>query len=130
MKTKLILLVITITTAIALSDYSCNDVLKAIAVVESSNRDLGVHPDGKSYGRYGVTKIAVRELQKTIDISESIDLTYPKANEHAAREYLRLMYNRHKCTNWVQAAGWYHGGGESNRAAYIERIIKALEKEQ
>jgi len=108
-------------------DREFNAVLKAISFVESTDRDLGVHPDGVSYGRYGVTKKAVRELSKTIDISDGIDLTNPKANEYAAWEYLRLMHTRHKCTNWIEAAGFYHGGSESNRAVYIEKITKALE---
>ena len=128
MKYKLILLVIAITSLIALCDYSCDDVLKAIAIVESSNRAIGMHPDGASYGRYGVTKIAVRELSKTIDISEGIDLKVDWINKYVAWEYLRLMYNRHGCTNWVEAAGWYHGGDLSNRAVYIEKITKELEK--
>ena len=123
---KILLIALIATTATC--DYTCEDVLEAIAQVESSNRALGIHPDGVSYGRYGVTRIALRELGKTIDISEHLDLTVDWINRYCAWEYLRLMYTRHKCASWVEAAGWYHGGDATNRAAYVQKIIAAMDK--
>jgi len=126
---KIIILLTVMANSITIPDYTCTQVLKAIACVESSDKAIGTHPDGVSIGRHGVTRIAIRELSKTIDISENIDLKVDWINEYCAWEYLRLMYERHECTNWIEAAGWYHGGSASNRAEYIERIKKSLESD-
>ena len=103
-------------------------VMRAIAQVESSNRDIGVHPDGVSYGKYGVTAIAMKELQRLEILSPNMQkewLLIPETNEIAARQYLMLMFNRHgKC--WYKAVGWYHGGDANQREEYANKVYSHL----
>ena len=71
-------------------------ILSGIAMVESSNRDLGVHPDGVSYGKYGVTYMAVTELKRVKLLPEQmvIDLCDPIQNELCATKYFILLVSR------------------------------------
>lgn len=95
-------------------------VLYQIMCVESGGRKIGFHPDGQSYGYFGLTKVACEE----------IDETFPPRNElRCARKYLRLMADRH-CPDKVgddrlyTAAGYYHGGGKNRRNGYAAKCLK------
>ena len=90
-------------------------VLAAIAQIESNNRDIGVHSDGVSYGRYGITMMAVRELQRVgiLDVSfNKAWLKIPEQNEYIAKLYLREMYRRTK--SWYKAVKRYHGASDDD----------------
>ena len=123
------------------------------------------HADGSSWGEYGVTYGAVRELQRAgilksgsmafdhkttiifpgndgvytvtlytnvfvfsigdntvVVTGNKLDLSNPVVNKIVAQFYLRWMYKLNKCSSWLAAAGWYHGGGQANRNSYIENI--------
>jgi hypothetical protein len=125
----------TMTTA-ATTDVSIFEAMSYIALIESGNKDIGKHPDGMSWGRYGITVAAVRELARVGDVSnatmaaiakEPQKLADPALNEQYAYLYLRLCYDEHHCTNWVDAAGWYHGGEISRQCKYKNRIMSEHE---
>ena len=106
-------------------------ILSAIAKIESGNRNLGIHSDGVSYGKYGVTMIAVRELQRNHILAAHIsekDLLIPMTNELAAREYLKLMYKKYKC--WYKAAGAYHSQQPEKRDAYAKKVFDIITNEE
>ena len=94
----------------------CRRVLEAIGQVESGGKNIGVHPDGVSYGKYGVTMIAVRELHFREE-----GLKDPEENKFIARLYLQEMYRRHKC--WFKATGFYHGGSREARDEYALKVF-------
>ena len=107
-----------------------NTMLKGIAMVESNccdfpNKGNALHKDGKSYGRYGVTKAALKELQRLHRVPsdwKEIDLRSPGVNYTVAREYLQLMYERNK--SWWKSVGWYHGGNRKRREEYSSKVFK------
>jgi hypothetical protein len=118
-----------------LADAAITNVLAGIAMVESGGRDMGVHPDGVSYGRYGLTLVAVRELERCGDVSREelrmleanpAQLAAPDRNARLAWLYLRVMYEQHACGSWIEAAGWYHGGNAERRRAYADRVRRAM----
>lgn len=87
-----------------------------IMCVESAGVQTGFHPDGRSYGLFGLTEIACRD----------IDVPFPPKSIQdeyvAAAKYLVKMKERHDC-DWLTAAGWYHGGSEERREAYIDKLM-------
>ncbi len=89
-----------------------------IMCVESAGTQTGFHPDGKSYGLFGLTEIACQD----------IDVPFPPKSIQdeyvAAAKYLVKMKERHQC-DWLSAAGWYHGGNEERREAYIDKVMSA-----
>ena len=98
-----------------------------IARVESGGKNIGVHSDGVSYGKYGVTMIAVRELQRVGIVDNNFReswLKLPEQNEYIARLYLQEMYRRHK--SWYLAVGYYHGGDKRARVRYAERVYESF----
>jgi len=106
--------------------YTKERVLWAIGEVESGNKDIGLHPDNISYGRYGVTSIAAEELHRLGLIKLRSSYKNPVGNHFAAHEYLMLMARRHNVQNWLLAAGYYHSSTPDLREAYMLRIRKAL----
>jgi len=100
-------------------------VMKAISLVESGGKDLEVHPDGYSFGRYGVTRIAVAELIRLKKLPDrEYDLTNPDINKTVAMKYLVLMYERYG--TWWVAVGRYHGGGSKRREEYAARVFELV----
>ena len=105
----------------------CEKILKAIAIKESGNRDLKLHKDGVSWGRYGITRMAVRELQRLDKLDchfREKDLVDPVTNKIVAEKYLRLMFNKYKC--WYKAAGAYHSQNPRLRDEYSYEIFKII----
>ena len=112
-------------------------ILSAIAEIESGSNDYpnngkARHKDKVSWGRYGVTMTAVRELQR----NDLIDchfhekwLANPATNEIAAAEYLKLMFRKYKC--WYKAAGAYHSQTVEFRDEYAYKVFcKIMEEPQ
>ena len=103
-------------------------ILRAIAEVESGNKDIGKHPDGVSYGKYGVTMAAVNELKRLGILSPNVQedwLLIPETNELVARLYLNLMYRRTKC--WWKAVKKYHGAGnDAENEQYVRKVWRAI----
>lgn len=100
-----------------------NIIINAIGQVESRGTDIGVHPDGVSYGRYGMTQIAIRELKRVgiIDEDDVIDLTDPKQNRTCAKQYLILLKSRYG--TWELAvAHWNY-----NDKNYLNKILDVIE---
>lgn len=91
-------------------------ILLQIMCVESGGKTEGFHPDGKSYGYFGLTKAACE------DIGVEFPPRMPTDEYNAAKKYLVLLMDRHDC-DILTAVGWYHGGNEERREAYIEKII-------
>jgi hypothetical protein len=130
------------------ASWTADDVLYGIRWVESRDgqrKDIYPHPDGSSWGVYGVTHWAVLALDEngvltfdqagrailTIDdfrfvCAEWDNLANPAFNCAAAEAYLMLMKKLHKCKNWIEAAGWYHGGDQNEREEYMEEVEKAI----
>jgi len=106
--------------------FSKKEILWAIAEVESGNKDIGLHPDKISYGRYGITKLAATELWRYGKITDLNSYKTVEGNKFAANEYLMLMARRHNVQNWLLAAGYYHSSTPDLREAYMLRIRKAL----
>lgn len=88
-----------------------------ILVVESHGVPTTLHKDGVSYGYFGLTKKACQEVDAQFPPAT------PKDEFVAAKAYLTLMKKRHNC-DWLTAAGWYHGGDEERREAYIDKLMQ------
>ena len=97
-------------------------VLALIMMAESSGQKIGMHPDGASYGLFGLTEVAC------IDISEKFPPDTPQDELRCAKKYLEKMNERWHCdSNWYEAAGWYHGGDFERRQDYIENLMDLAE---
>ena len=84
-----------------------NEVMYGISRVESSGQDVGLHSDGVAYGRYGVTYVAVSELQrKRLVGPDRIDLMDPDTNERMAMQY--LLYLKRRYGSWWRAVEQYN----------------------
>ena len=134
--------------AVTRASWSVDDVLYGIRWVESRDghrKDIYPHPDGKSWGVYGVSPWAILALDEnkvlTFDkqgcailaIGEfrfvcagTDNLANPAFNCAAAEAYLRLMCKLHKCTSWLEAAGYYHGGDQASRQKYMDSVEEAI----
>lgn len=83
------------------------DVLHGIQMVESGGRDIGLHPDGVTYGRYGVTYLAVRELQRLRLVTDAkVNLRDPATNKRMAELYLVHLHRRYG--SWWEAVRHYN----------------------
>ena len=106
----------------------CEKMLKAIGQVESNGKELNRHPDGVSFGQYGVTMMAVRELQRVGTLSPNFQekwLERPEVNRNVAKMYLMLMYRRAKC--WWNAVKRYHGAtDDSENERYVKKVWGAI----
>jgi len=107
-------------------------ILDAIKTVESRGaKQLYPHPDGVSYGYYGLTESAVLDLiiYKKVSIKEKIiealQIYSETLQKFLAYKYLELMKERYNCT-WLEAAGYYHGGDAERRNKYIQKIKRNL----
>ena len=125
----LMMAAVTGATSAAPEPHMVEHILGAIAQIESGGQDIGVHPDGVSYGRYGVTtQGALAECIRMgviPGVVASYDLSDPAHNARVARAYLLLMYERHG-HSWFRATGWYHGGNVSARDDYAARVFDRL----
>ena len=92
-------------------------ILFKIMCVESSGKPVKLHPDGSSYGYFGLTETACKE------VGADFPPKSPLEEMETAEKYLRLMRERHNC-DWLDALGWYHGGDKERRQAYIEKAMK------
>ena len=94
-------------------------VLALIMMVESSGQKIGMHPDGKSYGLFGLTEIACT------DIGEKWPPETPKDELRCAKKYLERMSDRWNCgKDWFTAAGFYHGGDSYRRETYVHNLME------
>jgi len=94
-------------------------VLALIMMAESSGQKIGMHPDGKSYGLFGLTEVACT------DIGEKWPPETPKDELRCAKKYLEKMDERWKCEHeWLVAAGFYHGGDASRRDTYVRNLVE------
>ena len=112
-------------------DPLIDKMLNGIGYVESGNNDYpngkALHRDGKSYGRYGVTKMALKEMQRLDRVPQhwtEKDLQNRLVNYSVAYEY--LLYQYEKCKSWYKAVGWYHGGDDKRRDEYANKVFKHL----
>ena len=86
---------------------SLDDVLFGIGQVETGGRDVGLHKDGVSYGQFGVTYVAVRELQRVRLLNDKdVDLQDPATNRKVAGLYLEYLHSRHG--SWEKAVAKYN----------------------
>ena len=91
-------------------------VLAHIMVVESGGQKLGMHPDGASYGLFGLTEVAC------VDVGEKFPPETPRDELRTAKKYLETVNERFKCSDYWEAAGFYHGGNEERRAEYRKKL--------
>lgn len=103
-----------------------------IMCLESSGRKIEFHPDGLSYGYFGLTKIAC----------DDIGDDFPPKNEYlSARRFFLKCADRainlelddarksgiHP--NWPIdvllsfSCGFYHGGSQSSRNSYVQKLL-------
>jgi hypothetical protein len=111
------------------------------AILEHEPRGMdnpdGVHPDGVSWGRSGVTRMASDRLVEEWERGERVgalppgdyDLADPAVNELVGREYLRLGL-RKRGHLWG-AVEFYHGDKPGTRApkgkqTYAETVWSGL----
>jgi len=83
------------------------------AMVSLGNGTIGVHPDGKSFGPAGLTKIALRDVLKKIPCCEDIAGTNEILNSEAANiqfAYLYFLDLIHKYKSVDTAITAYHYG--------------------
>lgn len=101
-----------------------NIILYAISQIESDGVDIGEHSDGVSYGRYGVTHIAVDELKRNglIPMDEVIDLTDPIQNRICATQYLILLSSKHD--GWKETIRHWN----YNDPEYYNKILTVIER--
>ncbi len=133
--------------------WTLDEVLYGIRMAESrdgARKDIFPHPDGSSWGVYGVTQKAVDELircKKLVRFAETTairiegfyfrivgewTLADPEACAAVAEGYLLLMHLQHTCPGWLEAAGWYHGGCSERRRKYmktVEDFMRSARKE-
>ena len=87
-----------------------------IMCAESSGKEIGFHKDGKSYGLFGLTEVACKE------VGAEFPPASVKEEYEVATKYLLLMKERHDC-DWLSAAGWYHGGDRERRDNYVYKLV-------
>ena len=111
-----------------------------VALAESHNKDIGVHDDGKSYGRLGVTVSACAQLFKLHLISDDeyaavmnqpSMLSDPVMNDRYGSMYLRYVCERGSvqggpAVDYPALVGRYHGGSASRQKRYHERTVARL----
>jgi hypothetical protein len=110
------------------------------AMVSLGNGTIGVHPDGKSFGPAGLTKIALRDVLKKIPTCEDIAGTNEILNSETANiqfAYLYFLDLIHKYKSVDTAVTAYHYGptrvdawrqsGKQLPTAYLN-IVKSLIK--
>ena len=92
-------------------------------MVETGNRDIGLHPDGVTYGRYGVTYMAVRELRRIKWIGKArVDLRRPHENKRIASLYLQYLEQRYG--SWWEAVRHYNPRSNS----YARKVWAAMDR--
>lgn len=102
-----------------------DDVMEGIELVESGGKDIGRHPDGVTFGRYGVTYMAVRELRRLRIIDDTdVDLMVPEANARIARLYLQHLKQRYG--SWWEAVVHYNPRSRS----YARRVWAAIDRQR
>jgi len=116
--------------------------MRGIALVESGGHDMGIHKDGVSWGKYGVTMTAVAQLSKLglisqeefMEVQQSPKMiAEPERNERYARHYMSWQYvshMKHDGSDRSFAVGRYHGGNEKRQGKYIERVVDALARDK
>jgi len=136
MKIKLIITIL-LTSGICfaikpLKSYTKAECMKLIALQESGdnakpNRNMALHKDGVSYGRYGVTYRAVAELKRTFYIPKGVvyNLTNEWESRKAGRLYLEYCKDRFRCS-WFEAIGYYHSFTKAKREKYLTEIKKSI----
>ena len=108
-----------------------------IALQESGNRKIGIHRDGMSYGRMGVTFVAVRYLwqhglvgnkeYKSICKNRML-IASDSENIRYAGLYLDAMQrlSGDATGEYCRAVGKYHGGKLCCQAAYRKQVLAKL----
>lgn len=91
-------------------------VLAHIMIVESGGQKLGMHPDGASYGLFGLTEVAC------VDVGEKFPPETPRDELRVAKKYLETVNERFKCDNLWLASGFYHGGDAERRKDYVDKV--------
>lgn len=91
-------------------------VLAHIMIVESGGQKLGMHPDGASYGLFGLTEVAC------VEVGEKFPPETPRDELRTAKAYLEKVSERFKCPDYWEAAGFYHGGGKERREEYCKKL--------
>lgn len=109
----------------------CAKMLRGIAHVESKDRDLGKHEDGVSFGRYGVTQLAVDELVRVKMLDRrDVDLSDPTVNAMLARLYILLQFER-AGGSWWNAVERYHGNADRTaNSSYAAKVWAAMDGEK
>lgn len=113
--------------------------MTALALAESHNKDCGLHPDGVSWGKFGITLTAVAQLRTKRKISElehwlaeqhPSRLAAPVRNERYARLYFALMLDKvpaeKRTGEYLPHIGLYHGGNAARMDRYRVRALKRL----
>ena len=116
-------LLILSSTIAATKATGLEDVLYGIQMVETGGRDIGQHPDGVTFGRYGVTYMAVRELQRINWIDDAdVDLNNPATNRHIATLYIRYLKKRYG--SWWEAVRHYN----PRSGSYARKVWAAIDR--
>lgn len=91
------------------------DAFEGIKMAESSNRKLGAHPDGKSFGPAGLTKNALKDVVKGLKEHEyDVILSNPVLSEKYAKMYFDRLVKYYGDEDTAIVA-YHHGIGRVNR---------------
>ena len=92
-------------------------VLAHIMIMESGGQKLGMHPDGASYGLFGLTEVAC------VDVGEKFPPETPRDELRVAKKYFETVSERFKCDDVWSACGFYHGGDAERRKDYAGKVM-------
>jgi hypothetical protein len=112
-------------------DAMCAKMLRGIAQVESKDKDIGLHADGVSHGRYGVTQVSVDELVRVKMLDRrDLDLDDPTVNAMVARLYLLVQFER-AGGSWWNAVEKYHGNRDKTaNSSYAAKVWAAMDDQR
>lgn len=104
---------------------SLGAVLYGVGMKESGGRDVGLHDDRLSVGRYGVTITAVHELERVSRLRRGVvkfaDLYDPIVNEQVAVAYLQWLIEREGGVRAALCA--YHGKNAPDVQQYVTAVL-------
>ena len=106
----------------------------AIKKVESNNKNRGVHPDGRSYGPAGLTKVALKDvLPGRSDDEYRRVLNDPEQSVKYAEMYFNRLKKYYNGSEALAIIAYHHGIGHVNNRLkkgvplykdYLEQVNK------
>lgn len=98
----------------------------AVAMQESGNKAIGLHPDSTSIGRFGITPVFVKQMIAAGWIpNQKYDLYNNWENRWLFRRGMEYLY--HKTGDWRLALKRYHGSKSSyDNEVYVYDVYSKM----